>query len=527
MQTPSPQRGATAKSGGDSRVARSSLPLPPTPPASSTRAGWLGTSSGQERAEDADATNNNHERTIPRVRRKRNPPLPPMAQTGKSTRRRCGARTQWRRRRATVVCIRDLAPPVSSRSSTASASASTASSARASSSCRPRCSDGRAAHSPLAWLVVGSLCTLIALCFAEAASRTDRSGGPYRYAVEAFGPLVGFAVGWITMISSLLGYAGVARGFAVHAAFLVGGGDSRPALIAGVVVRGRRCLGGRQRRRHQAVGARRRRHQRHQGARPRRLRRRRPVLRQGANLHAAPAPATGESPGLFAAAFAGLFACTGFEYVPVPAGETVNPQRAIGLAMVVSVIGATLLYVLVQIVAMGTLPTLATSDAPIVDAARAFAGPVGANVIAVVASLSALGFCAGSAMVVPRYVETFAQDAFLPRMPRAPLAALRHAGGRHRRRLGAGDRARRHASTSTSSPTSATSPSSCSTSRPASPSWCGASRDPGKLGASACRSARRFRSSPSPARCCSCSTSREWSCSSARSCSSLGSRSAC
>jgi basic amino acid/polyamine antiporter, APA family len=90
-------------------------------------------------------------------------------------------------------------------------------------------------HSPLAWLVVGSLCTLIALCFAEAASRTDRSGGPYRYAVEAFGPLVGFAVGWITMVSSLLGYAAVARGFAEHAAFLVGGGESQTALIAGVV----------------------------------------------------------------------------------------------------------------------------------------------------------------------------------------------------------------------------------------------------------------------------------------------------
>jgi hypothetical protein len=56
------------------------------------------------------------------------------------------------------------------------------------------------------------------------------------------------------------------------------------------------------------------------------------------------------------AAFVGLFACTGFEYVPVPAGETVDPKRAIGLAMSVSVIGATLLYVLMQIVAMGTLP---------------------------------------------------------------------------------------------------------------------------------------------------------------------------
>ena len=91
-------------------------------------------------------------------------------------------------------------------------------------------------QSPLAWLAVGGLCTLIALCFAEASSRTDRSGGPYRYAVEAFGPLIGFAVGWITMILSRLGYAAVARGFAEHAAFLVGGGESLVTLIVCVVV---------------------------------------------------------------------------------------------------------------------------------------------------------------------------------------------------------------------------------------------------------------------------------------------------
>ncbi|MGZ3405509.1 MAG: APC family permease, partial [Polyangia bacterium] len=124
----------------------------------------------------------------------------------------------------------------------------------------------------------------------------------------------------------------------------------------------------------------------------------------------------GETPGLFAAAFAGLFACTGFEYVPVPAGETVDPRRSIGLAMGVSVVGATLLYALVQIVAMGTLPALGSSTRPLVDAARAFSGPAGATAIAVVASLSALGFCSSSAMVVPRYVESFAQDSFLPRI---------------------------------------------------------------------------------------------------------------
>jgi amino acid transporter len=123
---------------------------------------------------------------------------------------------------------------------------------------------------------------------------------------------------WITMVSSLLGYAAVARGFAEHAAFLVGGGENQTALIAGVVALVT-LLGV-----LNFIGI-------------------KPSARTGdvmsvikvlglvafvavglfhvraANLHAASSPAAGESPGLFAAAFAGLFACTGFEYVPVPA----------------------------------------------------------------------------------------------------------------------------------------------------------------------------------------------------------------
>jgi len=369
-------------------------------------------------------------------------------------------------------------------------------------------------HSPL-----GSLCTLIALCFAEAASRTDRSGGPYRYAVEAFGPLVGFAVGWITMVSSLLGYAAVARGFAEHAAFLVGGGESQTALIAGVVALVT-LLGV-----LNFIGI-------------------KPSARTGdvisvikvlglvafvavglfhvraANLHAAPSPAAGESPGLFAAAFAGLFACTGFEYVPVPAGETVDPKRAIGLAMSVSVIGATLLYVLVQIVAMGTLPLLGSSTRPLVDAARAFAGRGGADAIAVVASLSALGFCLSSAMVVPRYIETFAQDAFLPRILErrsarfgTPVIAIICVSV-----LAAGLGATLGFDKLADVSNIAVVVQYIST--------CIAilvwrTRDPAAPGSN-CRWGRPFPSSPSSARCCSCSMSRGSSSSSAARCSSSG-----
>lgn len=287
-------------------------------------------------------------------------------------------------------------------------------------------------RSPLAWLLVGGLCVLVALCFAEAAARTEKSGGPYRYACDAFGPHIGFAVGWITLTSSLLGYAAVSRGFAEHATYFVGdgGGDptvARTSVILGLVaalgllnVVGLRPSA----RTADAVGV---------------------VKLLGlvafvavglfamrvAPFSAAPAPLPDEAPGLLAAAFAGLFACTGFEYVPVPAGETVNPRRAVGLAMVVSVVGATILYVIVQAVVVATTPGLAASKTPVVDAARAFAGPAGGVAMAVIALVSAFGFCSTSALIVPRYVESFAQDRFLPgalerRSPRfgTPVAAV-------------------------------------------------------------------------------------------------------
>jgi basic amino acid/polyamine antiporter, APA family len=284
--------------------------------------------------------------------------------------------------------------------------------------------------SPLAWLVVGALCVLVALCFAEAAGRTSDSGGPYRYACDAFGPHVGFAVGWITLVSSVLAYAAVARGFAQHAAWLVGREGDR-ALEGAIVVLLVVALawvnlqgvkpGART---GDAVGA---------------------VklvalvafalfgvlrLRPGV-FAALPAPHAAEGAGVTAAAFAGLFAITGFEYVPVPAGETVDPRRTVGLAMVLSVLGATVLYMVLQTVAMGTVADLGESRTPLVDAARALGGPAAGMAMAVLALVSAFGFCSSSALVCPRYVESFARDRFLPawlerRTARhdAPVAAI-------------------------------------------------------------------------------------------------------
>src|ERR1700730_5287679 len=55
--------------------------------------------------------------------------------------------------------------------------------------------------SPLAYLTAGAAVLLIALCFAEAGSRFESSGGPYVYARAAFGDFVGFEVGWMFVLA--------------------------------------------------------------------------------------------------------------------------------------------------------------------------------------------------------------------------------------------------------------------------------------------------------------------------------------
>ncbi|MFP5378587.1 MAG: APC family permease, partial [Vicinamibacteria bacterium] len=70
--------------------------------------------------------------------------------------------------------------------------------------------------SPVAYLVAALLTALVVLCFAEAGSRTERTGGPYVYAREAFGPFVGFQVGWLFFITRLTAAAAIANAFVAY-----------------------------------------------------------------------------------------------------------------------------------------------------------------------------------------------------------------------------------------------------------------------------------------------------------------------
>jgi basic amino acid/polyamine antiporter, APA family len=261
----------------------------------------------------------------------------------------------------------------------------------------------------LAWVATGALCLPLALSFAELGSLEARSGASFRYAQVAFGPAVGFLVGWSAWVTSLLSWAAVASGIPPYlAAFAPGidqGAAARTVSAAAIVGLGALNF----------VGVR-------PGARltdaltigkliPL-------VIFIGAGLFAwrgdafhpfSPAQGFSALPALLLVT---MFAYQGFEVVGVPAGEVRDPQRSVPRGVIASVLIAALLYALIQIVFVG-VGGRATS-APLPDAARIFLGPFGAGLLALGGVISMLGFNAGTALCTPRYLQALAEERLVP-----------------------------------------------------------------------------------------------------------------
>ncbi len=97
-----------------------------------------------------------------------------------------------------------------------------------------------------------------------------------------------------------------------------------------------------------------------------------------------------------------IYAFVGFESTPTVAGEIKDPQRNLPFALLTGLAVAVVLYVLIQIVCIGTLPELASSERPLVDAANKFFGSFGASFITVGALVSILGNLNGSFLFASR-----------------------------------------------------------------------------------------------------------------------------
>lgn len=277
-------------------------------------------------------------------------------------------------------------------------------------------------------LLAGLAVSLLVLCYAQAASYFDQPGGGYLYAREAFGPFIGFQVGWMLLLTRIASAAALSNGLAeavTHFWPQAASGGMRVAIVIGSLglLVGINIVGVRAAARtgvflsiakvlplllFVAIGA------------------WHVDMSLAAPLVTAPSPrALGE------AALLLLFAYAGFENLPAAAGEYRNPRRDVPFAMLSMIATVTAIYVAVQWVALGTLPALAQSQTPLAEAASRFGGGWLALVLTVGAALSILGTNSNTIMLGPRYLQALAADGYGPRVlagihPRllTPVAAI-------------------------------------------------------------------------------------------------------
>lgn len=258
----------------------------------------------------------------------------------------------------------------------------------------------------LAGLAVG----LLVLCFAEASSYFDEPGGGYLYTREAFGRFIGFEVGWMTWLARIASVASLSNGLVLATGYVwpaVTSGTPRAFLMTGTlaVLAWINVIGVK-------AGAR--------TAVTLVVAKMLPLMlfvaaglffvdwQRVAAFELPPAGNLGQ------AALLLLFAYAGFENTPAAAGEYRNPRRDVPIALLTAMAFITLIYALVQVVSVGTLPGLAQAESPLAESAGLFLGAWGAMVMTVGAILSIFGNISNTTLVGPRYLFALARDGFGP-----------------------------------------------------------------------------------------------------------------
>jgi amino acid transporter len=266
------------------------------------------------------------------------------------------------------------------------------------------------AWSPIAFVLMGLASLTVALCFAEVGSRFDSTGGPYLYTRAAFGRFVAFEVGWMQWFTRAASQASVMAGIAVALGYYwpaVTAGWPRTLLLVGVTaaltwvnVRG---------------------------------------IRQSAWLvnaltigklvplalfiviglrYVDTAALTTLPPMTLrqfsAAALLMIFVYGGYDVVPVPAGEALDPRRHVPFALALTILAVMGVMTLAQIVAQGVLPDLPAHSTPIADAAAVFLGSSGALLVGIGSVISMTGNNAGQVLSGSRMLFALAEHGELP-----------------------------------------------------------------------------------------------------------------
>jgi APA family basic amino acid/polyamine antiporter len=111
-----------------------------------------------------------------------------------------------------------------------------------------------------------------------------------------------------------------------------------------------------------------------------------------------------------------MFAFVGIEVALIPSGEVKNPTRTVPRSIYLALVITTILYILIQLVAQGTLGSdLANHpNAPLAEAAAKFLGNFGRTVLLAGATFSAFGFVTSDILSSPRMLFALGRDGTLP-----------------------------------------------------------------------------------------------------------------
>ncbi|PYQ95930.1 MAG: amino acid transporter, partial [Acidobacteria bacterium] len=115
-----------------------------------------------------------------------------------------------------------------------------------------------------------------------------------------------------------------------------------------------------------------------------------------------------------AAALLMIFVYGGYDVVPVPAGEALDPRRHVPSALIMTILAVMTVMTLAQVVAQSVLPDLAAHSTPMADAAALFLGSGGALLIGAGSVVSMTGNNAGQILTGSRMLFALAEHGELP-----------------------------------------------------------------------------------------------------------------
>lgn len=275
-------------------------------------------------------------------------------------------------------------------------------------------SHGNSGIALLAWAIAGLISLGAGLCYAEMASFMPQSGGTYLYITQAFGPCLGFAFGWTDFwISTSGSVAALGLAAAQYIGSLKGGFDSMStSVLAALIIIALSLVNMKS-------------------------------VKTGGSLSTALLAikvaaivtvlaacfsfsggkgdpiafvnTAGEGNFMSALVFsvvAALWAYDGWSSVCTVAEEVKEPQRNIARAMLISVGGITVIYLLYNIALMKVLPVdvIISSENPTFDVIQTIFGTGAATAITLAIICSILGSANSCLLAYPREFYAMARD---------------------------------------------------------------------------------------------------------------------